>query len=293
MRFLLRFIVCLLCLWLVRDTVPAAAVPLLQEMPELRPDSALVARKTALSFDSIARHHPMLAQKPLIYGIERPHVNRDRTADFYLLVFLCLLLGLIRLSNPRYFQALFRAFWNPTLSNRQLKEQLEHATIPNLLMNLFFAMTAGAYLFCIVRAFAPQGNSRLAPTLLLAALVSGVMLVYVAKYLMIRFSGWAFKIESMTDHYIFNVFLINKIVAVILVPFVVLLAFSGPTWVKPLIVVSAVLVGLLLLNRYTRSWQVFGSFFQYSRFHFFTYLCASEILPLAVLTKLLMQGLLY
>lgn len=293
MKFLLRFIACLLCLWLIREPVPAVAVPLLQEMPELRPDSALVARKTALSFDSVLNHHPILAQRALIYGIEQPHISRDRTADFYLLVFLCLLLGLIRLSNPRYFQALFRAFWNPTLSNRQLKEQLEHATIPNLLMNLFFAMVAGAYLFCIVRAFAPKGEARLAPSLLLVALVGGVIFVYLAKYLVIRFSGWAFRIESMTDHYIFNVFLINKIVAVILVPFVVLLAFSATAWVKPLIVVSAVLVGLLLLNRYTRSWQVFGSFFQYSRFHFFTYLCASEILPLAVLTKLLMQGLLY
>ena len=49
----------------------------------------------------------------------------------------------------------------------------------------------------------------------------------------------------------------------------------------------------LLINRYTRSWQIFGSFFQYSKFHFFTYLCASEVLPLAVLMKILVQGLQY
>lgn len=293
MRRFLHFLCICACFWLLPAATSAQPGSLLREFPELRPDGALVAQRTARAMDSVWAKHPVLLQKAVVYGIERPHVRMDRTADFYLLVFLCVLLGLIRLSNPRYFQALFRAFWNPTLSNRQLREQLEHATVPNLLMNLFFAMTAGAYLYCVVRLFAPQSPSRLSSSLLLVSLMAGVVLVYLIKYLVIRFSGWAFRIGSMTDHYIFNVFLINKIIAVILVPFVVLLAFSNPQWVKPLVVVSMILVGLLLLNRYTRSWQVFGSFFQYSRFHFFTYLCASEILPLAVLTKLLMQGLQY
>ena len=79
----------------------------------------------------------------------------------------------------------------------------------------------------------------------------------------------------------------------VLLPFVLLIAFAAPVYAGPALIVSAVLIALLFVSRYIRSWQVFGSFFQFSKFHFFTYLCASEILPLAVLMKLLVRGLLY
>jgi Na+-translocating ferredoxin:NAD+ oxidoreductase RnfD subunit len=109
----------------------------------------------------------------------------------------------------------------------------------------------------------------------------------------VRFSGWAFRVEGVTEHYLFNVFLINKILAMILIPFIIILAFADAEVAKQMIVVSFLVGGLLLLNRYIRSWQVFGSFFQYSKFHFFMYLCASELLPLAVLMKLLVKGLMF
>jgi hypothetical protein len=81
--------------------------------------------------------------------------------------------------------------------------------------------------------------------------------------------------------------------ALALLPFVLLIAFASPAYASPAIIVSGILVALLFVSRYIRSWQVFGSFFQFSKFHFFTYLCASEILPLAVLMKLLVRGMLY
>ena len=53
------------------------------------------------------------------------------------------------------------------------------------------------------------------------------------------------------------------------------------------VLVSFFIVGILFCIRYLRSWSVFGAFFRFSKFHFFLYLCASELLPLAVLVKIL------
>jgi len=139
----------------------------------------------------------------------------------------------------------------------------------------------------------PQRSGNIAPSLLLLMLIGGMIVIYVGKYAVIKFSGWSFRVESITEHYLFNVFLVNKILAIILLPFIVLLAFATPVIAQPALIISFVLILVLFVNRYLRSWQVFGSFFQYSKFHFFTYLCASELLPLAVLMKLLVRGLLY
>lgn len=256
-------------------------------------DSAKIAWSAQYMADTMLYAHPMLASLYVISDIQSPHIMVSQTADFYLLLTLCLILGLIRYMDTRYFGNLWRAFWNPTLSNRQLKDQLQGAGLPNFLMNLFFAFAGGAYIYYVVRFFTPRSSGVIPPSLLIIMLITGTGLIYMTKYAAIRFSGWAFRVEGITDHYLFNVFLINKVLSVALLPFIIVLAFADHNWAQQVVFISFIAAGILLLNRYIRSWQVFGSFFQYSKFHFFMYLCASELLPLAVLMKLLVKGLMF
>ncbi len=260
---------------------------------EIATDSVTLQAGTLKMAGDFLLEHPMMASTNIISDIELPHSLVTQTADFYLLLFLCLMLGLIRYTDTRYFVNLWMAFWNPTLSNRQLKDQLQSSGLPNLLMNVFFTFAGGAYIYYIVRFFTPHNSGVIPPSLLMIMLVSGTAVIYLAKYAAVRFSGWAFRVEGITEHYLFNVFLINKILGVLLIPFIIVLAFADREWAQQAVYISFAAAGILLLNRYIRSWKVFGSFFQYSKFHFFMYLCASEILPLAVLMKLLVKGLLF
>lgn len=256
-------------------------------------DSAVLERGSMAAADSFLHAHKMMATRYIISDIQLPHTMVSQTADFYLLLFLCMMLGLIRFMDTRYFINLWRAFWNPTLSNRQLKEQLQGSGLPNLLMNVFFTFAGGAYIYYIGKFFTNEHSDVIPPSLLILMLIAGTGLIYLAKYVAIRFSGWAFRVEGITEHYLFNVFLINKVLGITLVPFIIVLAFADHEWAQQVVVISFVVAGILLLNRYFRSWEVFGSFFQYSKFHFFVYLCASELLPLAVLMKLLVKGLMF
>ena len=257
------------------------------------PSSSVLKAATDRSMDSLLSANPQIAQETVAYNIIKERTVAEETWDFYLLLFLILLLGFIRLVDPKYFQTLWIAISNPTLSNRQLKEKLQTASIPNILMNVFFTISSAAYIYYVVKTFTPQRSSSIPPSLLIVMLIAGMMIIYLGKFAVIRFSGWAFKVQSITEHYLFNVFLANKILSIVLLPFIILLAFSDPAWAQPALIISFLLILALFINRYMRSWQVFGSFFQYSKFHFFTYLCASELLPLAVLMKLLVRGLLY
>jgi len=275
------------------STIFSAATTTEKYGVSIKPDSTLMATWALRSSDSLVYKHPMMASTRIISDIELPHTMDSQTADFYLLLFLCLMLGLIRYTDTRYFINLWKAFLNPTLSNRQLKEQLQGSGLPNLLMNVFFTFAGGAYIYYIVRFFTPHRSSVIPPSLLIIMLIAGTGLIYLAKYTAVRFSGWAFRVEGITEHYLFNVFLINKVLGVTLIPFIIVLAFADHDWAQQIVIISFIISGALLLNRYIRSWEVFGSFFQYSKFHFFMYLCASELLPLAVLMKLLVKGLMF
>ncbi len=244
-------------------------------------------------FDSVFISHPMLATTNILYDIETAHKAPSQTADFYLLLILCIILGLIRFLDVRYFYNVWRAFSNPSLGSRHLKDQIQDAGLPNFLMNIFFTFSMGAYIYYIVLNLTPIQSGTIPQSLLIIMLICGTAIIYLAKYVAVRFSGWAFRVEGITEHYLFNVFLINKVLGITLLPFIIFLAFADHQWISQIIVISFVVVGTLFFIRYLRSWQVFGSFFQYSKFHFFMYLCASELLPIAVLMKMLVKGLLF
>lgn len=226
------------------------------------------------------------------YNQSSPARNyQDESGDFYLLLFLVMIPGLVRLLYPRYFAGLWQMLKNPAASNRQLKDRMQAARLPNAVMNIFFVLSCSAYFYYLIRYVNPSLPAYIGTQLLVVLLIAGITLIYLVKFGTVMFSGWVFRMEQITGHYLFHVFFINKIISVALLPFTILLAFSGAEWGISTLIVSGLMLLLLFVSRYIRSWEVFGSFFQYSRFHFFLYLCASELLPLALLIKLLIRGL--
>lgn len=262
-------------------------------------DSAMVMQpadveKAAIrATDSVLKAHPLLNNS--VYTM-REHVHHftNKTFDFYVVLVLLVSLGVMRFINPRYFQNLLRDLRGSISSSQQIKEHAATSSMfYNLLMNIFFAVSGGMYLYYVFKWYMPQRYAIYSPSLLIVVFIVSLMVLYGAKYLVMRFSGWAFNVNVIVNHYIHNVFLVNRVIAIALLPFIILLAFSQPELALPATILSFFLVGLLFINRYVRSWQVLGSFFQYSKFHFFAYLCASEILPMAVLAKLLIRGMYY
>ena len=183
-----------------------------------------------------------------------------------MLIALAILLGLIRYGDPRYYSLLIGAFrgWG---GNRQLRDMLQAAALENLGMNLFFCAVAGAYLY-----YASDGNSVRNATfsrpLTLLSLIAAMMIIYGGKYAVIRFSGWLFRMEELAAEYLFNVFLVNKIIGIVLLPFVMIIAFAGRDWLQPMTVVAGIIVLALLATRYLHSWNSLYTFFKGSRFHF-------------------------
>ncbi len=254
-------------------------------------DTVSVKRQATQSFDSIAQAAPLFNNTNVVSYVAKIHPFENNTIDFYLLLGLCFLLGAIKTIHPKYFNDIWRAFINPTLGNRQLKDIIQAATIPNMLMNLFSSVVIGCYTFYLISVNRDWRFSELPSSLAISLLIVLVIIIYLCKYVFINFTGWAFNIQSTTDQYNFNVFLVNKMAGMVLLPFVVCFAFLNSSWDVPLTICSVFVLVVLLLNRYIRSWNIFAPFFLNSRFHFFMYLCAFEMSPMAVLMKLAIRML--
>ncbi len=205
---------------------------------------------------------------------------------FYLIMALVLLLAFLKYFYNRYFTNLFRVFFNTSLRQSQLTDQLLQAKLPSLLFNLFFIISGGLYVFILLRHYqiVPDENNRI----LFFSSVIIVGLIYLVKFCTLKFTGWITGLTEVTNTYVFIIFLINKIIGIFLVPFVVILSFADLAIVKIAILISLMSIGIFLLLRFFRSYSILQNQLKISRFHFILYIIGIEILPLLLIYSVLM-----
>jgi len=222
--------------------------------------------------------------------IKRPTNNQN--FEFFVMLLLIAIPAIFKFVNPVYFNNIFTAFRNPNLSARQLKDQLSQNSLASLVMDSYFCFVFATYTFYIIKyrfpAYYQQFDNEL---LLLSICTLGFGVIYVFKYLFLKTVGWVIKQEDITNSYSFNIFLINKILAITLLPFILVIAFGQGPWVKYVYFASFAVIVIAFIQRYLRSGALFSNLLKYSKFHFFLYLCASELVPFAVFGKAISQYL--
>lgn len=209
--------------------------------------------------------------------------NDTNAQIFYIILGTFLFIAFIHAVFNKYYKDLFHAFVSPTLSRRQLKDQLYQTPFPAFLLNLFFIVSFGVYLFLFLEQ---KGYlSELMPTYVVSIIILFLGAIYLIKYLSLRFLGWLLGLKEEVDGYIFTIFLINKIMGVFLLPFILLLAFGSLQLSTTALNISLVLVILLFIYRYFRALPLINSRTEINKFHFFLYLCAFEIAPILIIGK--------
>ena len=218
-----------------------------------------------------------------------PKKWQGKEAIFYSIIGLLILFGLIKKGFYRYVQDLFQTYFQTSVKQRQLKEQLLQSPLPSLLLNIFFLLSIGMFVALLLPYF-KLGNEINFWHLYLYA-VAGLAVIYGVKFITLKLLGWVFQISETIESYIFIIFTTNKIIGILLIPFLIVLAFSFGSVNNAAITLSILLVVAVLIYRFFLSYTTVRRQMKLSFFHFFIYLCAFEIAPLLLINKLLFRFL--
>lgn len=286
---------------LAADTLPPPVIPTeLVKRPFLLADSNWALAPGEMVAGPrlqwlILEHHPIYrfvfnpvtgVRKPELLGNGVERVANDKDLLFYSLVLLIILFALLRRGFPKYFNDLFRLFFRTTLKERQISEQLMQTPVPSVLLNGFFAISAGFYCTFLLVHFKlnPAGEFW---TLFLYC-TGGLAAAYFVKFIGLKLSGWIFSLKSAANAYIFIVFIINKMIGILLLPFLFVLAFSTGGVYTVGLTLSWCLIGGLMIYRLFLTYMVVRNQVKVSPFHFFLYFLAFEIAPLLLVYKALL-----
>jgi len=216
------------------------------------------------------------------------HFKKDNSKDFlfYVVAGVLLLLASLKYFYSRYFDNLFRVFFNTSLRQSQLTDQLLQAKFPSLVFNAFFILSGGFYTYLLLSHYKwISGENK---WIMMASFTALLGLIYLVKFCTLKFTGWVTGLTDVTNTYVFIIFLINKIIGIFLVPFIVILSFSDIYIVKIAVLISLMSIILLLLLRFFRSYGLLQNQLKISRFHFILYIAGIELLPLLLIYKGLM-----
>jgi hypothetical protein len=261
------------------------SLPLLIDSSLMRKNDVIdFASPYNVAFNKILASNQLLntSTKPISWVIqEKKRIPKDRL--FYLVAIIISLLAFLRFVYTRYFNNLFRFFFNASLRQSQLIEQLLQAKLPSLLFNVLFMFSGGLYIYLLLMHNHWIINMDFWQ--ILAYCTFSLGLIYLIKFFTIKFTGWLTGLTEVTNNYVFIIFLFNKVIGILLLPFIVIIAFSMPAIANSAVIVSLLLIGILLLLRFFRSYALLQNQLKLSQFHFLMYVAGVEIIPVLIVYK--------
>jgi hypothetical protein len=226
--------------------------------------------------------------KPVVEIFEIHHPN-SKDSLFYLLVGILFYFALIRVFFEKYFNNLMTLFFRVSLRQQQIREQVLQTPLPSLLLNILFIISGGLF-GCYLVHYSRIGEGIRFWVLYLYCMML-LAAIYLVKFVVLKFVGWVFSISRATDIYIFVVFLVNKMLGIFLLPFLILITFSGPQMREIVITISMAMVFMLWAYRALAAYRPVRNEIKLTPFYFFLYLCAFEIAPLLLIYKVLLTYL--
>lgn len=210
------------------------------------------------------------------------------TLDWFTIVLLGMLVLLtwFKVFYFRIFSQLWNAFFSLTTTNQIVRDESVLLQRASLILSIIAYFVSGLFVYQV--SVVMGWNHQLLPggfnRFILFALI--IALAYSIKMILLRFLSVVFKIEKPVATYIFNIFLVNMVIGLLLFPAIILIAYLPSEYRYYIVIGTLIILASLLLYRLFRAVGIGLTIQRFSLFYLFLYICSFEIAPLLIIYKL-------
>jgi hypothetical protein len=193
----------------------------------------------------------------------------------------------LRIFYNKFFSQLIQAFLNTNLTNQIVRDENIMVQSASIILAFTFHIIAALFLYLLsLQTGWSLGGMGIGFNrfLFFFLLVSAA---YSLKFLILKITGWLFDLDREMATYIFNIFLINNVLGLVLAPITALMAFNPFLDAVFLARLCLWLIVFAFLYRLFRGLLSGLSVPGTSPLYIFLYLCTLEIAPLLVLIRII------
>ena len=227
--------------------------------------------------------------QPHSLAMQHPHpmaLNRDRALwPFFVLLLILLVFTFVKVLYNKTIRQILAAFFSNVVTNQVVRDENVLVQRASVLLTIVFNLAAAFYLYYISVLYGWSSDyigAGFGRFLVFALIIS---FAYTFKFIILKLTGFIFLLDKAFVVYIFNIFLINNVLGIALIPIVIALSFLSASYQPYLVVFSFILIGIAYCYRVVRGVLIGLSSPDFSGFYLFLYLCALEISPLLILLK--------
>ncbi len=214
---------------------------------------------------------------------------RDATPDwlFYVLLIVIASLAWIRYYYGKIFGQTLQAIFNVNITNQIVRDENILIQRTSAFLGIIFNIVFAVILYHVSTYFRwniLNIDNSFGKFLFFMLAVSAV---YSFKFLLLKITGFIFSIEKEMATYIFNIFLINNMLGLVLIPLAIILSFSVTQHLNVVVIGACVLYGIAFVYRILRGALIGFSYNGVNLMYLFLYFCALEFAPCLMLLKFL------
>ncbi|MBN2612081.1 MAG: DUF4271 domain-containing protein [Bacteroidales bacterium] len=274
---------------------PAEIISVQADIKPKQANSEKVAWKTYFEFNSFLYNDSTellsrefkdsAAMIPAKQFVKSPSVFKEKFSSnidwvFWIFIMIAFLFVWIKVFYKKYIYNLFNAVISFYASTRLFNEKNLMITRVSLVLNFIFVLSVSLVLLKISNFYnkIPETFDKASFFLI----ILNVLILYmVLKTLIIKLIGYIFLQGNLVNDYLHNANIYNKILGIVLIPFLFATFYTDPEIAEILLYVMVVIYFLSLVFKIIRGFQII---IKYDIFIFYSilYLCTLEILPLII-----------
>ncbi|MDD2380275.1 MAG: DUF4271 domain-containing protein [Mariniphaga sp.] len=209
-------------------------------------------------------------------------LNNDWLTLILLLVIV--LFASVRTSWNKYLGQLFHSVVNESTSYRLFQEKNSSMLLGAFQLDIVFYFVFSAFVYQLINYY--QLDFLYHNFFLYLTSLIFVVAYFTLKKFLYRFIGFLFEQPVDTEEYVYNMGNFNRITGILLIPVVILIAFSP---IRPVGIIIFLGIFIVFMLYFLLILRGFITLFrkQFSIFYLFLYFCTLEFLPLVLLYKVL------
>ncbi|MEO0312331.1 MAG: hypothetical protein RIQ89_1988 [Bacteroidota bacterium] len=259
--------------------MPDSSTINLIDTPSVAPDAPQAAAPAAaISF--FGAHELALKNEA---PVNHPQATPDWV--FPVMVLFVAIFAALKVYYQKFFIQILASFFNATLAKQIVRDENIFVQRATLLLSIVFNLVVAMLLYYTSIALhwkIPGELTGFMRFLFFSLLVASL---YASKFLVIRLSAALLGNEREMNAYIFTIFSINNILGILLIPILILMAFTHQLSFIQLLNAALAISAIAYLFRLVRGVLIGLNANTFSGLYLFLYLCALELAPLAVLLK--------